>query len=227
MPSRKEMLDGFYADDYSRIAVTAKESRASGYLHRSIERRLGSETRFAHVLELGGNRGEHVPFVRHSFDEYHLTDLRMPRPPKAITDDARVRVSEVDAGNTGFDDGSFQRVIATCLLHHVDDPMAVAQEMRRVTTPGGVVSILLPTDPGLAYRAARWLTSGRLARREGIAERSRLLHALDHRNHFRSIAIQLSEVFRDDEVHVSWLPTQLRSVELNLLTVWHITVFGG
>jgi phosphatidylethanolamine/phosphatidyl-N-methylethanolamine N-methyltransferase len=224
MASREEILDGFYADDYSRIAATATDSRAARYLHRSMEKGLGPDARFARVLELGGNRGEHVPYVRHAFDDYHLTDLRMPQPPDVVRRDPRIRVAAVDAARTGLADREFDRVIATCLLHHVDDPMGVAQEMRRVTTPGGVVSILLPTDPGLAYRSARWLTSGRLARREGVAEESRLLHALDHRNHFRSIAVQLREVFRRDDVHVSWRPTRLRSVELNLLTVWHVTV---
>jgi phosphatidylethanolamine/phosphatidyl-N-methylethanolamine N-methyltransferase len=224
MSDRAEILHGFYADDYARVAVSARDSAAGRYLHGAIEKRLGPDATFARVLELGGNRGEHVPFVRHAFEEYHLTDLRMPQPPPHIADDPRVHLRAVDAASTPYADGEFDRVISTCLLHHVDDPMGVAQEMRRVTRPRGVVSILLPTDPGLAYRTTHWLTYGRPARRAGTAQRSRLLHAIDHRNHFRSIAAQLRSVFEHDDVRVSWLPTRLRSVELNVLTVWQVTV---
>jgi SAM-dependent methyltransferase len=224
MPDRAELLHGFYADDYARVAVSARDSAAGRYMHGAIEKRFPPAARFARVLELGGNRGEHVPFVRHAYDEYHLTDLRMPQPPPEIADDPRVRLDAVDAGSTPYADGEFDRVISTCLLHHVDDPMAVAEEMRRVTAPGGVVSILLPTDPGLAYRACHWVTYVLRARRDGTADQARLLHAVDHRNHYRSIAAQLRSVFAQDDVHVSWLPTRLRSVELNVLTVWHVTV---
>src|SRR5690349_6864816 len=76
MSDRAELLHGFYADEYARVAVSARDSAAGRYMHGAIERRFGSDARFARVLELGGNRGEHVPFVRHAYDEYHLTDLR-------------------------------------------------------------------------------------------------------------------------------------------------------
>ena len=224
MSDRAEILHGFYADDYARLAVSARDSAAGRYMHGAMEKRFGPDATFARVLELGGNRGEHVPFVRHAFEEYHLTDLRMPQPLPQIADDPRLHLRAVDAAGTPYDDRVFDRVISTCLLHHVDDPMGVAQEMRRVTRPGGVVSILLPTDPGMVYRTTHWFTYGLPARRAGTSHRSRLLHALDHRNHYRSIAAQLRSVFADDEVRVSWLPTRLRSVELNVLTVWQVKV---
>jgi phosphatidylethanolamine/phosphatidyl-N-methylethanolamine N-methyltransferase len=221
---RDELLHRFYADAYSQLAVTAGDTWAARYTHRLLEKRFGPEVILPRVLELGGNRGEHVPFVRHAFDEYHLTDLRMPQPLPSIATDPRIRVREVDAASTPFADRTFDRVITTCLLHHVPDPTVVAQEMRRVTRPGGVISILLPTDPGLAYRTSHWLTSGRIARRRGMAEDWRLVHAMDHPNHFRSIALQLRAVFRHDDVRTSWLPAHLRSVELNVFTIWQITV---
>src|SRR3954451_4147885 len=224
MSERAEILHDFYADDYARVAVSARDSAAGRYMHGAIEKRFGPDARFARVLELGGNRGEHVPFVRHAYDEYHLTDLRMPQPLPAIADDPRLRLDAVDAGSTPYGDGEFDRVISTCLLHHVDDPFAVAREMRRVTAPGGVVTILLPTDPGLAYRATHWLTYGLRARRDGSVQKARLLHAIDHRNHYRSIAAQLRSVFGQDDVRTSWLPTRLWSVELNVLRAWHVTV---
>ena len=152
MSDRAEILHGFYADDYARLAVSARDSAAGRYMHGAMEKRFGPDATFARVLELGGNRGEHVPFVRHAFEEYHLTDLRMPQPLPQIADDPRLHLRAVDAAGTPYDDRAFDRVISTCLLHHVDDPLGVAQEMRRVTRPGGVVSILLPTDPGMAYR---------------------------------------------------------------------------
>lgn len=162
---RETLLREWYEHHYSRLAATADDSPLAHYLHGAMERPFGPERRFARVLEVGGNRGEHVPYVRHHYGEYVLTDLREPVPGADLLDDGRLSVGACDVQDLPFDDSSFDRVIATCLLHHVADPLRAAEELRRVVRPGGIVTMLIPCDPGMAYRAARAMTSGRAARR--------------------------------------------------------------
>jgi phosphatidylethanolamine/phosphatidyl-N-methylethanolamine N-methyltransferase len=209
--SPESILDDWYSNYYSDVAASADGS--------FFEHRHGAAAQFPRVLEVGGNKGEHVPYVRHSFDEYLLTDLRPPAVNDAVAADPRVTTGECDVTKMPYEAASFDRVVSTCVLHHVDSPMGAASEIRRVLRPGGVATILIPTDPGLAFRVAKALTSGRAAKRRGIHEMYDVAWALDHRNHFRSIYKQLRYVFRDDDVAVDWYPFKVRSVDLNAFVV--------
>jgi SAM-dependent methyltransferase len=213
----------WYDHHYSQVSATADGSFFHKYMHRAMERRFGERDTFERVLEVGGNRGEHVEYVKHGFTEYVLTDLFAPKLIPALETDARIRTQACDVADIPYETGAFDRVIATCLLHHVDSPFRAAHEMRRVTKDGGVITILVPTDPGLAYRVGKAVTSGRAARREGLADRHRLLAALDHPNHFWSIKQQVRHVFRNDAVVIDWLPWRVPSLSLNAFTVFTIT----
>lgn len=124
--------------------------------HRELECSFPRETRFEKVLEVGAGEGIHVPFVRHGFTEYILTD-RDPGALKRIKGPVfpGVLFQTTDACKLSFPDRSFDRVIATHVLEHLPEPHLVLQEWRRVLKPGGVLSLLLPCDPGLAWRIAR------------------------------------------------------------------------
>ena len=216
------ILADWYGEHYSSVTATADGSVFHTYMHRAMESRQGPQASFPHVLEVGGNRGEHVPFVRHQFADYLVTDLRLPVLPDPLRADSRIRAEACDVMSIPQRDGTFDRVIATCLLHHVDSPLTAAREMRRVVRPGGQLTILLPTDPGLAYRVGKAATSGRAARRAGLGDRYKLIGAIDHRNHFHSIREQLRYAFRHDTVGVDWYPFRLPSMSLNAFAVFTI-----
>ncbi|MFI5425628.1 class I SAM-dependent methyltransferase [Aeromicrobium sp. UC242_57] len=192
--NREDVLRLWYDRYYSTTSATANGSMFEKYMHRAMEARLGPGDTFDRVLEVGGNRGEHVPYVRHAFTQYVLSDLFMPDVPDSI--DPRVTAEAADVQDLPYEDGEFDRLVATCLLHHVPDPFAALREMRRVVRPGGNITILLPTDPGLGYRTAQRVTSGRSARNKGIGDFFKLVHAVDHLNHFDSISRQIDYVFK-------------------------------
>jgi len=188
-------------------------------MHRSIEARHTPEHHFARILEVGGNRGEHIPYVNHQFDQYVLTDLYPPRLSFELLKDPRLSTLACDVTALPFQAGQFDRVISTCLLHHVSSPWRAVAEMRRVTRPRGLITILIPTDPGLAYRAGKAITSGRRARRAGAADEFRLISAIDHRNHFRSIRVQLRHALNGCRLRWYWRPFRMESMALNAFAV--------
>lgn len=220
-PTAADILTTWYEKYYPTVAATADGSFFERYLHRAMEAPFDGAARFPRVLEAGGNRGEHVPYVRHQYDEYRLTDLRRPEPDEAVTRDPRLRVEACDVQALPHPDGGFDRVIATCLLHHLADPFTALHELRRVTTPGGVVTILLPTDPGLVYRLGKALTSDRAARRQRIGDLYRIATALDHRNHFPSLLTQVRHVFHADDLTIAWRPFRVPGWHLNAFVVIH------
>ena len=219
-----DTIHDFYQRHYSSVVATANGSAFERYMHGAMERPYGPGSRFDRVLEVGGNRGEHVPYVRHAYDEYVLTDLYLPQPSADLLADPRLRISACDVGTLPFADAEFDRVVSTCLLHHVPSPLRAVEEMLRVTRPGGVITILVPTDPGLAYRAGKALTSGRKARQAKVADEFRLVSAVDHCNHFRSIRAQLRHALRGSRLTTDWRPFRVPSTELNAFAVFRCEV---
>jgi SAM-dependent methyltransferase len=220
---REEVLRHWYTSHYNCLSASANGSPMERYLHRAMERPHGPGDNFDRVLEVGANNGEHMHYVRHQFRQYWLTDISLPQIPSHMSTDRRICVAACDAAYLPFRNREFDRVIATCLLHHVDNPLRVFQELCRVTRPGGIVTLMIPTDPSFAYRAGVWLTSRRAARRAGLEAEMDLVKALDHRNHYRSIATQGMRVLADEDVSIEYLPFRVPSVELNAFTVWQVT----
>lgn len=212
----------WYKESYSSVSVTGKPGRGQDKLHHLMEAGFDDTDHYAKVLEVGGNRGEHVGYVRHSYDEYILTDLR--QPPDISAAHPLVRSQAADAQDLPFDDATFDRSITTCVLHHLPDAEAALTELRRVTRPGGVVTILLPTDPGLAYRATRELTTVRSARAAGIAKEANRVHARAHRGNFWSLKELIEDVFEQDHRDVRYWPLKIPSWNLNILTIWNIRI---
>lgn len=212
----------WYAHHYSLVSASGDDSRFARFMHRAIEQRYDATDAFARVLEVGANRGEHVAFVKHSFDEYVVSDLHCPTLLPEIEADPRIIAATCDVMRLPYADASFDRLISTCLMHHVESPFLAAQEMRRVTRRGGAITILLPTDPGLTYRFGKALTSGRAAHRKGLSDAHRLVSALDHRNHFLSIRTQLSHVFRVDTVAIDWYPWRVPLMGVNAFVVLRV-----
>lgn len=220
--SREDVLRLWYENYYSTTSATANGSIFERYMHRAMEAPFTKKATFDRVLEVGGNKGEHIPYVRHAYSEYVLSDLFMPDVSGQPDLDSRVTVESADVQSLPHHDGEFDRLIATCLLHHVPDPFAALREMRRVVRPGGRITVLLPADPGLGYRTAQRVTSGRAAAKKGIGDFFKLVHAVDHLNHFDSISRQIDYVFRDDEISTDWRPLRVPSWNVNLFTVKQI-----
>ncbi len=225
MSTADEMAEPYGGDRYQRLTLTGDPSSAGHRaLHRLLEAGEASE-HYPRVLEVGANRGEHLEHVRHRWDEYIMLDLEDRRA--ATGRPAGVRFVAGDAHELPFPDAHFDRTVVTCVLHHLRDPEAAISELRRVTRPGGRISILLPTDPGLAYRALRAVTSGRRARREGVGAEQQLTHAREHRNHFASLLIMARGVFGEDVLEERYFPLPLRTWNLNLVSVLRITRAGS
>ena len=211
----------FYERIYPQLTAGGSQGRYHAFTHRLLEKPFPDSASFPTVLEVGAGTGEHLPFVRHQFDEYVMSDVRdaSPEHPKP-----RVRFVQTGAESLPFEDDSFDRVLATCLLHHLREPMRALDEWRRVTRPGGVVSVMIAADPGMTFRAVRAVTSARKIRRLGF-EHGATLHALEHRNHAGSLHQMIGWAFRRDELTARGFP--LRRADwwnVNLLSVYHAKV---
>lgn len=185
--------------------------------HRLTESMIPAGAHFSQVIEIGAGTGEHLQFVRHEYDRYVLTDI----DPKTL-EVARRKLTAPHAGELAFetqestrlsyDDNSFDRLIATHVLEHIYQPHLALKEWQRVVKKGGLLSILIPTDPGLAWRLGRHLGPRRHALRQGIAYD--YVMAREHVNPCNNLVAIMRHYF--PERRERWWPTRIPSIDLNL-----------
>lgn len=218
---RNRFAEVYDASNYAS-PVQARVMRAS---HKLVERSFGPGQAFPRVLEVGAGTGEHLPFVRHGFDEYTLTDL-----DGKTLEVARSKLEGLYPGKLKFEphagsrlpyaDGSFDRVVATHILEHISEPHLALKEWRRVLRDGGTLSILIPTDPGFAWRFARHFGPRRNALAQGIAYD--YVMAREHVNSCVNLLALLRHYF--PSAREAWWPLPVSSVDLNLFFAYNVVV---
>jgi SAM-dependent methyltransferase len=190
-----------------------------GFL-KLMEKPFTKRHRFPLTVEVGSGAGGHLQHVRHYYDQYVMTDIRDYRPDK--TPMASKPFLFANAENLPFADKSVDRLVSTCLLHHVTNPLSALSQWRSVVRPGGSITIFLPCDPGLLWRLGRQVGPRRKALKHGVDYD--FMMALSHRNHVGSIMAILNAVFKRDKVRRSGFPAPfLSSWNLNLAFVYQIT----
>jgi SAM-dependent methyltransferase len=143
------------------------------------------------TLELGAGLGAHLEFEQLERQDYYCIELREAmaaeikrRFPTAntIIGDCQKRIP--------VEDNYFDRVVVIHVLEHLPNLPAALTEVRRVLKPGGLLSVVLPCDPGLAYEFARKISAERifkshyrmpyrwLIRREHINSPAEILYVL-------------------------------------------------
>lgn len=185
--------------------------------HRLVEKSYGPEQYFSRVIEIGAGTGEHISFVRHAFDKYILTDLDhatldVANKKLATVHPERVSFAVQQGASLDYPDQSFDRLIATHVLEHINEPHLAVKEWARVLCSGGLLSILIPTDPGIAWRLGRHFGPRSNAIAQGIAYD--YVMAREHVNACTNLLAILRHYFPDAQE--AWWPFPIPSVDLNL-----------
>jgi ubiquinone/menaquinone biosynthesis C-methylase UbiE len=218
---REKFADVYDESNYASPLQSAV-MRAS---HKLTERAFDKTKHFGRVLEVGAGTGEHFPFVRHSFDQYILSDLDV-----GTLERAKKKLSGTFGGEVVFDiqsgaelnypDNSFDRVVAVHVLEHIYQPHLVLKEWRRVLKPNGVLSVLIPTDPGVAWRLGRNIGPRKRAMAQGIAYD--YVMAREHVNPCNNLIALLRHYFPNAKEQ--WWPFPIASIDLNLFFSFNAVV---
>lgn len=222
---KKKILDEYYSTVYEKYLFSGgAQATGISYFEKQIEKFWIEKTPNS-VLEIGGGNGEHLPFLKYiPGQKYVSLDLRestTTRYTNGLAEDFKRKLNFVsgNAQNLPFDSESFDRVFSTCLLHHVDDVLAVLLEAKRVTKEGGEIAFVFPTDPGILNHFAKRMISYRKMRKASSI-RPQLFYALEHKNHIFSIIELIKFVFQEDELRFHYRPFSfIKSWNLNLLVV--------
>lgn len=108
--------------DYSSINASANGSFFERYTHAAMEPPWSHGMAFPNVLEVGANRGEHIPYVHHEFHRYIASDIEPPQLLAEVAADPRIEPLACDIAALPARDQTFDRVVVTCVLRHIRAP---------------------------------------------------------------------------------------------------------
>lgn len=162
------------------------------------------------ILEIGSGQGEHLNFVTDNFAEYVMTDLTdwgIKEISKITESDDRIKFIKQNVENLNFPNQSFDRVIASCVISHVDEPYLAMMELKRVVRKGGTISFLISADPGILLRLIRALITR--PKMKMLTHPYSLVNALSHRNNANGLIVMAKWIFREDKVRIRYYPFHL------------------
>jgi phosphatidylethanolamine/phosphatidyl-N-methylethanolamine N-methyltransferase len=222
-----------YESSYIQAYDTNNMDRtlAGSFLQKShylLEKTLPAQACYERIIEVGAGTGHHRPYVKHTFSQYVMTDGNdemlevASNKYSAELSKGTLLLEKQDATALTYPDDSFDRLIATHVLEHLPNPVKVLAEWNRVVRPGGVISIVLPCDPGMLWRLGRHFGPRRNAIRAGIVYD--YMQAAEHVNSIFNLVVFLRHHFESIAEH--WYPVRMAVPDLNLFYVCHLGVSG-
>ena len=218
--------EALYVEGYEKHNVD--KTLAGRFLQRShslLEDNLPRDFHASRVLEVGAGSGHHYAFLAEKPASYVLTDgsdamLAVARARYANeVAGGQLVVEKQDGTKLSYPDASFDRLIATHVLEHIPDPVSALREWDRVVRPGGLLSIVLPCDPGLLWRAGRSFGPRRNATAMGLPYD--YLQAAEHVNSIFNLVVFIRHHF--EMVKEVWYPSRVAMPDVNLFYACHIT----
>lgn len=141
---------------FSSIYYSGVSSRFQNIVHKFLEKKRSTD--YPLTLELGATHGQHFDFVKHSYDTYILSDLFLNNELiEKSKKHKKIVVKKIDIRDLSFvEKNSIDRIILTCVLHHVENTYLCLEQMIRILKPKtGVIDIFLPNDPSILWNMGR------------------------------------------------------------------------
>jgi ubiquinone/menaquinone biosynthesis C-methylase UbiE len=226
MKDPNEIVDDYYQDKYQSVHGSGALGLAATIMHTSLERKR-SKSAYPVTLELGCGNFQHYQYVEHSRQQYICADIRQPEDCELYSrNDSSVGPSDLefiimDAANIPLEANSVDRLLATCLIMHLADPLSAIKEWQRVVKHDGVIDFLVPCDPGFTTRLFRKIMSERAGRKHGVsAQQYQLVNAIEHINSLpRILTLVRAGLEPQRSMKVRYSP-------FGLLKSWNINAFA-
>ena len=138
---------------YDQHLYTGIQGYLMNLCHSQLEDFNFSEN-ISKVLEIGAGNKPHYKFLKHNYDEYHIAETSTEKIEN-FDQNPKVFIKTYDGKKLPYENSFFDRIIISHCLEHIYYPEEFINEMMTKLKVGGVLSISLPTDPGLLFRIGR------------------------------------------------------------------------
>ena len=190
--------------------------------HHQLENFKKNNSHLSKVLEIGAGSTPHYHFIKHTYDEYHVVETS-----EYVIDyhkeNNKVHLLKYDGKKLPYEDDTFNRIIISHCLEHILSPEDFLNEMMRVLKKGGILSISLPTDPGLAWRLGRLFVGlFKVSKTYNLSfDEFEYLNATEHVNSIFNLISIIRHNYRNS-IEEHFYPLKVKSPDLNLIYNVHI-----
>jgi phosphatidylethanolamine/phosphatidyl-N-methylethanolamine N-methyltransferase len=210
-------MKNYYKDHYQGLIQEGSGKFFSNYVHKIMEMNLPRNF-YPKVLELGALNGLHKQYITHKFDVYYETDILIEGTTK-ISNNYIKKFQDAENLNE-FKDDSIDRVIATCMLSHLKDPEVCLEEIKRILSNDGLVTLWVSNDPSILLRIFQNIFRKNDFKRSGLDYDS--IQYREHLTYFTRLNFLIYDVFQDFKIQRKELPFRKFWYHLNFVSVYQI-----
>ena len=206
---------------YRTHAYTGLMGIFMNHCHKQLEN-VQMPKKMSMVLEIGAGDSPHLEYLKHDFDEYHIIETS-DYALENKEENTKIFKKKYDGKKIPYPDETFDRIIISHCLEHIPFPENFLFEMMSKLRKGGMLSISLPTDPGLLFRLGRlYLKLFSIKKKYKItSEEFDYMNATEHINSIFALRSLIKYHFKGN-IKEFYLPFRIRLVDLNLFYNVHI-----
>ena len=214
------------ASKYNTHLYTGLYGYAMKYCHKQLEN-FNREKKYSKVLEIGAGNAPHLNYLKHDYDEYFIAETSN-YAMDFYKEMKNIKAYFYDGINLPFEDNFFDRIIISHCLEHINEPEKFLFEMMNKLKQGGILSISLPTDPGLLWRLGRLFIKYFIVKKTyNISkEEYEYINATEHINSIFTLINLIRYNFKN-QIEEHYLPFRIKLIDANLFYIVHITKSGN
>ena len=141
--SHDQVFSGAFADEYARKHGKIAEKFGREVAQKLVQRGFQA----GRILDAGCGFGTTAIVLAQAFPQSQVVGIDLSEPLLALAVQAaqaaglgeRVAFEKADVQQIPYDDGGFDVVVNVQMLHIVDDPVAMLDELERVLAPDGLL----------------------------------------------------------------------------------------
>ena len=207
---------------YNTHLYTGLIGYAMRYCHRHLEK-FNKKEKYSKILEIGAGSAPHLNYLKHDYDEYFVVETSY-YALDIYKDMKNINAKIYDGKKLPFEDNFFDRIIISHCLEHIIEPEKFLVEMMSKLKKGGVLSISLPTDPGLLWRLGRlFIRNFTVSKTYKISkEEYEYVNATEHVNSIFNLINLIRYNFKN-QIEEYCIPFRIKLPDINLFYNVHIT----
>lgn len=172
------------------------------------------------ILEVGAGTYPHIIHLKHKYKNYYISDIDNNN---FLTEfykkfNKEVIFKKTDGINYDYKEKTFDRIILSHCLEHINYPNIFLDKMINLLKDDGILSVALPTDPGLLWRIGRLFKKNSAKKAYNFdGDEFEYMNALEHVNSIFNLKIILKNKLQPlNEIH---FPLILPFPDINIFYV--------